>query len=809
MIKKIACFFVFAWAFLFLSAQMVTQHAGPAYKLYLHTDREYYLPGDTLWFAPYVLAAEDHTLLAEGVNIHAELINTEGRIAEKRSFILEHGICSGWMSIEADPGNYVLRAYTDPMRLWDESTFFRKTIHVGFVSRKEEAKQAGYVQEKARTVDLFPEGGFLMDGRRGKVAFVARDRRGRRTDLDGFLQSEDGVRIPMKTTWKGAGSFLFTPRQGQKYKIVTTQGENIRFTMPEIRSRGARIALLHTNSRAVSFVVEQSSLTEIEDMYVMLFHRGKARSYIQVSTDHQEHTVSIATTHFGLGINRVVLLNRNYEPVSERLVFINESIEEAEISIDVENRDYTTRDRINLQLDIPLQHITDPVEDWARVSVAVINDNMAGVLGNNLDIRSWLLLDSELKGQVQNPGSYFIDDSITSAQKLDLLMLTNGWRDYLWNDRIRAEADQPDYDRSSHDGTPGYTITGKVTRNFLDRPFPNAQVILNVAGCEIQTTGTGKDGLFRFDSVVFFGPSLLLLQSMDQKGYSDRTRLQLFPFEHKPHPVEKGQYLLTEDIGSQSWRSYRRQSGESALPFELYLEEDTRILKEIYIVAEQPADPDPHAHKRIYGQPSQSQKVSLRETHYRNIFEYLEGRFAGVMVTDGNKVLIRGAGSMNASIEALFLLDGMFVEKEIIGTIPMHDVDLVEIIKGPETAIFGVRGANGVVSILTRSDAYDVTPKEIPGLVAQKVEGFDHTRIFYSPDYSQEDFYPSDTQDAEPDHRRTLYWNPLVLLDNDPTTVSFYACDQLARYLVFVEGITTTGKICRGTTGFTVTQRRD
>ena len=232
------------------------------------------------------------------------------------------------------------------------------------------------------------------------------------------------------------------------------------------------------------------------------------------------------------------------------------------------------------------------------------------------------------------------------------------------------------------------------------------------------------------------------------------------------------------------------------------------MLKEFHIVAEPPADPNPHAHKRIYGQPSQSQKLSLRETHYRDIFEYLQGRFAGVMVTDGNKVLIRGAGSMNASIEALFLLDGMFVDKEIIGTIPMHDVDMVEIIKGPETAIFGLRGANGVVSVLTRTDAYDVTPKEIPGLVAQKVEGFDHTRIFYSPDFSQEVFNPSDRPNSGPDYRRTMYWNPLVLLDNNPVTLSFYACDQLARYLVFVEGVTTTGKICTGTATFTVTQHR-
>lgn len=58
--------------------------------------------------------------------------------------------------------------------------------------------------------------------------------------------------------------------------------------------------------------------------------------------------------------------------------------------------------------------------------------------------------------------------------------------------------------------------------------------------------------------------------------------------------------------------------------------------------------------------------------------------------------------------------------------------------------------------------------------------------------------------DARPDKRPTLLWNPDVVVENGEAKIEFFTADDLARYQVFVEGISKNGKICLGTGLITV-----
>ena len=77
--------------------------------------------------------------------------------------------------------------------------------------------------------------------------------------------------------------------------------------------------------------------------------------------------------------------------------------------------------------------------------------------------------------------------------------------------------------------------------------------------------------------------------------------------------------------------------------------------------------------------------------------------------------------------------------------------------------------------------------------------GYSSNREFYSPKYS-----PETINSEMPDHRIVLYWNPNIFAEKGLATVDFFTSHDIARYRVYVEGITRDGKVCLGSSGFDV-----
>ena len=93
---------------------------------------------------------------------------------------------------------------------------------------------------------------------------------------------------------------------------------------------------------------------------------------------------------------------------------------------------------------------------------------------------------------------------------------------------------------------------------------------------------------------------------------------------------------------------------------------------------------------------------------YASIEEMLSGRVSGVAVTQtpsGISVRIRGAGSLRANNEPLYIVDGVAVITGRNGVLSVspHDVARIEVLKDASAAaLYGSRGANGVVVITTK-----------------------------------------------------------------------------------------------------------
>lgn len=77
----------------------------------------------------------------------------------------------------------------------------------------------------------------------------------------------------------------------------------------------------------------------------------------------------------------------------------------------------------------------------------------------------------------------------------------------------------------------------------------------------------------------------------------------------------------------------------------------------------------------------------------------IEGQVPGVQVS-GNSVVIRGAGTVMGSTQPLFVVDN--VATESIDMLNPRDVKSIDVLKGSAAAIYGTRGANGVILITTK-----------------------------------------------------------------------------------------------------------
>lgn len=89
-------------------------------------------------------------------------------------------------------------------------------------------------------------------------------------------------------------------------------------------------------------------------------------------------------------------------------------------------------------------------------------------------------------------------------------------------------------------------------------------------------------------------------------------------------------------------------------------------------------------------------------SQYTSMTELIRGRFAGVEVQSNGDIIIRGVNSLTLSSAALIVLDGIPVDKSVMNTISPSNVASINVLKDGSSAIYGSRGANGVVLIETK-----------------------------------------------------------------------------------------------------------
>ena len=146
---------------------------------------------------------------------------------------------------------------------------------------------------------------------------------------------------------------------------------------------------------------------------------------------------------------------------------------------------------------------------------------------------------------------------------------------------------------------------------------------------------------------------------------------------------------------------------DTTKPMSIVLEEDTKVLDEVVVVGYQEV-----RKKDLTGSVAKADMNELLNTPVGSFDQNLGGRIAGVNVSSSEgtpggtmNIVIRGNNSLTQDNSPLYVIDGFPVEDAAIAsTINPSDIESLDILKDASaTAIYGARGANGVVVITTKN----------------------------------------------------------------------------------------------------------
>lgn len=173
--------------------------------------------------------------------------------------------------------------------------------------------------------------------------------------------------------------------------------------------------------------------------------------------------------------------------------------------------------------------------------------------------------------------------------------------------------------------------------------------------------------------------------------------------EFKLSGVKPGDVLQLSFIG---YKTQQIKVGTQTR-FNITMVEDAQTLDEVQVVAVGYGDV---RRRDLTGSIGSADMKDLIKTPVSNITENLAGRIAGVQVSssdggpgDNFSIVIRGAGSLTGSTAPLYVVDGFPSETSGLSALNPNDIESIDILKDASaTAIYGARGANGVVIITTK-----------------------------------------------------------------------------------------------------------
>ena len=818
-------------------------------KVYLHFDNTAYFQGDVIWFSAYVVNASSHTPAPSKV-LYVELLSPNGVVLKQLKLKVEDGQAHGSLplvdvsteearalrGVTALPsGFYEVRAYTRTMLNFDHAGVFSRVFPVYEAPEKDgdysdptmqrwdnpyDMQRPEAEKSKALSVTFYPEGGNLVMGVPGRIAFKAIGRDGQGVSVSGTLQVEGQAPIALETLHDGMGQFTLMPTQKRYTTEFVYEGKKFSFRLPEPMDKGYTLMADNLRPGQVRGQLKGYAGCPDELLGMMLICRGMVSYFDTLSVRGGTASFVIPKEKLPTGVHQLTLFNAAGNIFAQRHIFINNGIEAGHIAVSTDAMQYEPFAPITLGVQTSAPDGT-PLP--ATISLAVRDhQNLGTAYADN--IMTNMLLSSELKGYIHNPEYYFEGDDTEHARALDLLMMTQGWTRYNWKQMARVE---PFYIK--HYVENGLVIDGCVLGRMRDVPVQEAIVKMTLYSPDRSqkqetTVTTDQDGCFGFAVEEFYDKwDMFLSVTKEDKELDCRIRLDRASRPAvKAYTVSDTYLPLHPTIMNDTLVAVEKDPFLQAVPDSVFLLDNVDVHgRKKYIdfltFKAYNAEEDTEFHLD-QGKYTYMVRDYLAEKGYNIDYSRYDGVIPEALLTrdevmlwsleqcpiNNRRVLwyLHNDDSkwMKASYTPGFDIDMEDVKSIIVYDSPFDFMNNPIVREALPQDIIELCNQNDNNQQLVRGLYVIDISMYAKGLRSSKVKGQRQTTFrgytsgteFYAPEY------PDGPIKGDVDYRRTLYWNPALTTDaNGSAEVLFYNNGYSKQFHISAEGITPQGIILR------------
>lgn len=794
----------------------------PREKAYLHFDNTSYYVGDTIWFKAYVTLAEKQVFSSISRPLYVELVDQAGHVTDKQIIKLSQGEGSGQFVLPQSmlSGYYEVRAYTRWMLAFSDPQYFSRTLPIYQLSHSDQLERSISTYELSPSMEkrpeetreklslrFFPEGGQLIEGVTSQVAFKAESKNEGNLQLSGTLYTKEGQEITsFETLHDGMGAFEYTPSALPAIAKVNFQGKKYEFTLPKALPSGY-VLKVDNNAGAISVTVSCNAATPQDTLAVFISHQGRPHAYQLIQCQANEpQQFTVLSRKLPAGVLQISLLNRAGNTLCDRFVFASPR---APLQISPKGLKEIYAPYAPIRCELQLNNaIGEPMPGKLSVSIrdAVRSDYME--YDNN--IFTDLLLTSDLKGYIHQPGYYFTESSLRKQKELDILLMVHGWRKYDMTQQIGISPFTPLQLPESQ-----LVLYGQVKSTILKNKLKDIALSVMVKrDAEIITgqTVTDENGHFSIPLEDFEGSMEAVIQTRKVGKERNKDASILIDRHFSPATRAYGYKELHPEWGNIAHWQQEAEKFDSLYMDSIRRVDGLYLLDEVEIKSKRRRQSTNMATK--INEQSIDAYYDIRQavdqlrdngkvlTTIPEVMEKLNPLFYWDRSNDNctyrqkpicyimdNKIL--SSTEVNMMLTEIDGLASIIISKgtggiddEIIQNSKMSDSNDIDVTELDKYSIF-------YLIPLPRHDVLNKHETAALGTRQTVMQGYTPALEYYSPAYIDKELYMD-----KADKRRTLYWNPTVQTDeNGKAVIECYNNQYSTPLIIQAETMSNDGKI--------------
>ncbi|WP_369048382.1 hypothetical protein [Tenacibaculum sp. UWU-22] len=732
----------------------------PSNNIYLQTSKSIYEYDEDFWFKAWVLDSQQHLFSVLDRTLYVTLTKkSNDSIVFEEKYQIINGSVNGYLHVANSwpEGAYRLSAYTAHSLYKNQIPFYNsRDIEIVSDLRKIIHNQTPppVTDNSKIQFGLFPEGGELVSGLANVLAFKAVNTKGRPVAVSGVLYENNKAITTFKTEHSGMGKLDFVPKANNQYHVVLDQQKDTVYQLPSIKKEGVQLHLVYQTKNKMRFKISQTSNLPNQVVYLRSQTRGMVQ-FIASGNLKDSLYVDFPLNNFPQGITEVTLFNDQAKPLAERLAYVNLD-RGLQIKVTGLDDSYPIRGKVKLNIQTSDKE-GNPVP--AELAISVFDEvyNRKG----EKNILTHYYLSSEIRGSIYNPDYYFNPKNKNRLEALDLLLLTQGWRKYTWDEaslkqRERLPLVVPTKIR-------GYLQVENKSRNSSTQKM---LMLFNSTNNKKQMIKLDDQRKFELDEPYFTLGRRLYLKSFPTK--KDRYIVRLNdPFKQINEIMKAKQriYPLIETAADTTIKIDTIQRWQAA---------GSITLNEVQINAKKDDGFKDKYMKRL-DSIAEAQKINQDYVGVCGVLDCVicgtgekpvEGQqypiWVGESPPETHPIIDSFDIDSLPDVDSLFKIDSYFDINQSVN----------------EVAIDTGRMMRVTYHHKKLSKAFLLEKFHL-----EQLKGYYGKKEFYQPNYDKK-------EDEFPDYRTTLLWKPSVITDmKGKATVTFYCSDISTHFLGVIEGL--------------------